>query len=719
MILLKFELKKLKSNSGFLKIIVILLFLNGFLFYLNNKQTNFDSEYYKTLHKTIDGIHISEAKKKISNEKEKYNIDDWYLYKDKILTLEKIEEEIDNTCEFRTFREEIKEQYNKTKDISIFKSENNYNEKYIRKTFNAYENLVIKEDVVLIPSVALENLVGFSLVDIIGLVLLLYIAGITIYHERKNGFLMFTQTNLYGKRKQFIYKLYSYWIVGICWTILSFFICFIISTKLYGFIPLSTSIQSIPSLVTSTYSINVGNFIVVYLLVRCFAYILLSTIITLLSYVVDSFVIMVMGTIGGFVLNFVLYNIINEFSILSPLKYINIWQLLRSDEILGRFIIVRILNEPISLLYFTMPLIIILILLILLARKYFKQTKSERANKKIRLLNKKPKTLLYYELKKMWLCENGLLTFVLIIMIHSMIIVNLTPKTNIDDVYYNNFINSIGTSVTEVSEKNLIQKDKEFEEIQRKLAITDNVKEEMLLTDELKSFNAFNKYKEKFYEIKNLNVDKKLLKENEYRLIFEDSNIIKLSELLLFLLIIVIVPSVFQREKETGMEKLQKMTLEGRRKLWGIKIITIMSIIIPACIIIFGSIILKNILYFKEVNFDETITSLSIYFQYNFQMSIKSFLILTSVIRLIIVIAISIIFSFISSKITGRYLNIIVLSIISILPILAMSYVDSPILSGLYHLIFIYSYNNIKSFLLVFSSVILVSIYIYIRGRKI
>lgn len=716
--LLKYELKKLASNLSFFKIIAILLCLSGFLFYLNNKQMNLDTEYYKVIHNEIDSMDIVQAKKKIVDERNKYRIDDWYLYDNKIRTLERIEEEIENILEYSNFRDGIREQYNKNKNISIFKSKNNYNEKYIKKTFDEYEQLEVKDNLHLTPSLGLEKLMEFSLIDIVGIILLIYVAGITIYNERKNGFLMFTQTNYYGKGKQFICKLGAYWIVGITWTILSFFICFVISIKLYGAVPLSTAVQSMPSLLTSTYSLNVGDFIIGYLLIRCFAYMILSTIITLFSYVMDSFVGMMTTTLASLIISLIAYKTINEFSVLSPLKYINIWQILRSEEILGKSILVRVWNEPVALINFIFLVVSILILLILLAKKNFTQKEIKKANKRIAVFDKKPRGLLYYELKKMWIDEKGLGIFSLIIIIHIIFIVNTTPNTNMEDIYYNNFINTIGDSVTEETEDKLIQKKIEFDEIQEKLNETINNKEQILLMDKLNSFNAFNKYKERFYEIKDLNIDKKLLKENEYKLIFEDSNVIKISEVLLFLLIIIIIPSVFQREKETGMDKLQKITVNGRIKLWRSKIITIISIILSACAIIFGNIILKNTFYFKGVNLDTSVTNLTNYFQYNFNLSIRSFLLLTFIIRLIIVSAIIIIFSFISSRATGRYLNIIILSIISILPIIASQYVDSYILNGIYNLTFIYSYKSIELFFIIFTLFILISVFIYRKGRQ-
>ncbi len=716
--LLKYELKKLASNLSFFKIIAILLCLSGFLFYLNNKQMNLDTEYYKVIHNEIDSMDIVQAKKKIVDERNKYRIDDWYLYDNKIRTLERIEEEIENILEYSNFRDGIREQYNKNKNISIFKSKNNYNEKYIKKTFDEYEQLEVKDNLHLTPSLGVEKLMEFSLIDIVGIILLIYVAGITIYNERKNGFLMFTQTNYYGKGKQFICKLGAYWIVGITWTILSFFICFVISIKLYGAVPLSTAVQSMPSLLTSTYSLNVGDFIIGYLLIRCFAYMILSTIITLFSYVMDSFVGMMTTTLASLIISLIAYKTINEFSVLSPLKYINIWQILRSEEILGKSILVRVWNEPVALINFIFLVVSILILLILLAKKNFTQKEIKKANKRIAVFDKKPRGLLYYELKKMWIDEKGLGIFSLIIIIHIIFIVNTTPNTNMEDIYYNNFINTIGDSVTEETEDKLIQKKIEFDEIQEKLNETINNKEQILLMDKLNSFNAFNKYKERFYEIKDLNIDKKLLKENEYKLIFEDSNVIKISEVLLFLLIIIIIPSVFQREKETGMDKLQKITVNGRIKLWRSKIITIISIILPACAIIFGNIILKNTFYFKGVNLDTSVTNLTNYFQYNFNLSIRSFLLLTFIIRLIIVSAIIIIFSFISLRATGRYLNIIILSIISILPIIASQYVDSYILNGIYNLTFIYSYKSIELFFIVFTLFILICVFIYRKGRQ-
>ena len=219
-----------------------------------------------------------------------------------------------------------------------------------------------------------------------------------------------------------------------------------------------------------------------------------------------------------------------------------------------------------------------------------------------------------------------------------------------------------------IEKTNFIQKEnKRFQSLkkkQQKFMEEDKVEDLMILSEDLRPVHGFEKVVERNNYINKYNLHAYVYEGGYVKLMdFSKGNGILM--ILGLLLLTFSLCSVFTQDYETGQKMLLQATLLGRKKMAHKKILVSLFIII----ISFGIIYLPQFITFYRlyglVGITEPVGCMGI--QSGMEMPIWLWLVLGYVIRLIIMLAYSGFFLFISNKIKSAFVTLTVMSIVIII----------------------------------------------------
>ena len=236
-----------------------------------------------------------------------------------------------------------------------------------------------------------------------------------------------------------------------------------------------------------------------------------------------------------------------------------------------------------------------------------------------------------------------------------------------DEYYYYTYMKQLEGEKT-IEKTNFIQKEnKRFQSLkkkQQKFMEEDKVEDLMILSEDLRPVHGFEKVVERNNYINKHNLHAYVYEGGYVKLMdFSKENGILMT--LGLLLLTFSLCSVFTQDYETGQKMLLQATLLGRKKMAHKKILVNVYIII----IYFGIIYFRKFISFNRlfglVGITEPVGCMGI--QSGMEMPIWLWLVLGYVIRLIIMLAYSGFFLFISNKIKSAFVTLTVMSIVIII----------------------------------------------------
>lgn len=509
------------------------------------------------------------------------------VYDEVLVELEKI-----NT--YSVFLSEIEEKALMLESISVFNSDT-FSNKNILKTaedFKGMENIKPEYGATKGLTVFLET----SIPDVIMLMIIILFCNISICYEFEKDLVKLLISTQFGGHKTFIAKL--------CALVISVSISYllILSSTLvfcwysYGFGDVYRPIQSLPDLMATDLNFCVIEYVAMYSVLKLLGFIAVLLIVMFFSFVVRKGVLVVLASILCGSISYFVFYIIPITSVWNWFKIINPITLVNTNFILSRYFNLNFFGKPlnISIVYVIFLSSIIMGFALIDYYKYISlnyvvshKTKNTYLTEKICKKVCVPKSIWYYEAKKIFVSNHVLLFILLFVVFQIFYFTNTKIYVTAEELYYKNYISIVENGISEQEELQLLSKNNFYDE-----------------SDE----SAFLRFLEYYDYVKANSKDgAKLIYDTGYNILFnvEKSDFGRDSALQMLVILSLCLCGVFSFEHQSGARRLLLSQFKGGNYTVSCKIVISMCIVIVLFIItytkdiflIYSNYGLKNVLY--------------------------------------------------------------------------------------------------------------------------
>ena len=522
--LIYFELKKIWNKKSFVFIPCLLLIINiFFLWYTNlenekrpslssykmfqteilNMSESEKEEYVKKLKKDIDGIYfvidiLNMQKNEIGSSfvEQELNanpgvFETYYeIYKsgnylhftssleqEQIFINEIYNEQV-KVSGYDDYLEGIKKDKGKLDGISIFNNqdESNFSTRNIKKSTKDYSELN-SSNVKFIPSKTIVSTIENIGTDILLILITFLFIGNLITEEKEKKLFYVTRSTKYGVVHSIFAKIIALFIHCIIFSILLFSINYLFFGIFGGFNDLGIKLQSLAPYMESNFNGSILEYLIISILTKGIVVFEIGTIITAICIISDSMILPYMLGISFLGISWLFYKIIPAVSNLNIIKHLNIFGILKTENLYGSYLNFDFFEYPISRITFSWIMIVGLLGLgIFLCVKFFLKGKSlelKRSTKNF-ILKFKPHTSLFkHELYKILITNKG----IIIILIFSLLIcyneLQRRYSPSLQEQYYQNIMLKLEGKPTEEKTQLIKAEKSRFDEAFSKISEID------------------------------------------------------------------------------------------------------------------------------------------------------------------------------------------------------------------------------------------------------
>ena len=522
--LIYFELKKIWNKKSFVFITCLLLIINiFFLFYTNlenekrpslssykmfqteilNMSESEKEEYVKKLKKDIDGIYfvidiLNMQKNEIGSSfvEQELNanpgvFETYYeIYKsgnylhftssleqEQIFINEIYNEQV-KVSGYDDYLEGIKKDKGKLEGISIFNNqdESNFSTRNIKKSTKDYSELN-SSNVKFIPSKTIVSTIENIGTDILLILITFLFIGNLITEEKEKKLFYVTRSTKYGVVHSIFAKIIALFIHCIIFSILLFSINYLFFGIFGGFNDLGIKLQSLAPYMESNFNGSILEYLIISILTKGIVVFEIGTIITAICIISDSMILPYMLGISFLGISWLFYKIIPAVSNLNIIKHLNIFGILKTENLYGSYLNFDFFEYPISRITFSWIMIVGLLGLgIFLCVKFFLKGKSlelKRSTKNF-ILKFKPHTSLFkHELYKILITNKG----IIVILIFSLLIcyneLQRRYSPSLQEQYYQNIMLKLEGKPTEEKTQLIKAEKSRFDEAFSKISEID------------------------------------------------------------------------------------------------------------------------------------------------------------------------------------------------------------------------------------------------------
>lgn len=522
--LIYFELKKIWNKKSFVFITCLLLIINiFFLWYTNlenekrpslssykmfqteilNMSESEKEEYVKKLKKDIDGIYfvidiLNMQKNEIGSSFVEQELNEnpgvfetyYEIYKsgnylhftssleqEQIFINEIYNEQV-KVSGYDNYLEGIKKDKGKLEGISIFNNqdENNFSTRNIKKSAKDYSGLN-SSNVKFIPSKTIVSTIENIGTDILLILITFLFIGNLITEEKEKKLFYVTRSTKYGVVHSIFAKIIALFIHCIIFSILLFSINYLFFGIFGGFNDLGIKLQSLAPYMESNFNGSILEYLIISILTKGIVVFGIGTIITAICIISDSMILPYILGISFLGISWLFYKIIPAVSNLNIIKHLNIFGILKTENLYGSYLNFNFFEYPISRITFSWIMIVGLLGLgIFLCIKFFLKGKSlelKRSTKNF-ILKFKPHTSLFkHELYKILITNKG----IIIILIFSLLIcyneLQRRYSPSLQEQYYQNIMLKLEGKPTEEKTELIKTEKSRFDEAFSKISEID------------------------------------------------------------------------------------------------------------------------------------------------------------------------------------------------------------------------------------------------------
>lgn len=700
----------------------ILLLFQGALYFVWNTSSNIVSKQYQEIQAYVNDMTLEDAQVYLQTELERSQsyrtmdpttlnaLEDKEKFYD-VETLQRILKEIQHLKEYPQYYHDIVE--NKNTTVSIFKDKDQFS-KELRKVIRShYEGKQLSAGTDSLGSYGVEQLLNYPLIDVMVFLLIVYFIYLQVDKEREIGSYAYLRTMRKGDYRTYLSKYCSIVLSVFAFLMISYGLLFLMSGYQYGFMTLSSPIQSIPYCGSVSFAMNVAAFLLVALLMRCFLFAVLILFLYALTCITGKTIIGTSTVLLVLLIGNTLAFVNADHN--SIFTFFAITNLLHPEK---QFIAVRyydLFGHAVYFLNLYHVQILLEAFVFYLGYQGYKKGNYKSFKLTREFKDKKYHSLSFYEIRKTWITGFGILVSAAFLMFAANKVVSVKTLSYSNDKIIAYYIDQFGKSPTEETYRSIEQEKVRFSAIHEKLETTKEDVERQKLLDQLFNEQAFEQY---CARMDNLEDDetRAVLKEDQTRFFFENEECY--AELLLYFFFLLVLLSMhsYGKEQQSGVLLYQRITRIGNRQLFLKKMGAIYSLLALTWCLINGVIVLQNHRIYPKVSWNSAIQDLQNIVPFPIDISILCYLCLQWLIQLGIIwmLTYSILYLFSKTKYNKQAAILLILCLILPMIFLLLHIQERPYLLCLF-----YPFMNIERFAVSFIIVLLVFLFcLYQRKRN-
>lgn len=688
--LIRYEWRKLWKDFSVLKIVLFFILISSLIFWGEMKKNEeWTSEYLK-MHTAVDNGKQKDANAWLAEEKTKQenpegNMSDFGTKK----ALECIGQEMEALENYDAYRESIQNRYEKNQSISIFSDSDGNQERYMRKIARTYEELQVEAPMKLQPYQGIQGLLNFYAGDILAVVFLIYVVSVVFLQEDKAGKTEFAQTTLHGGGLMFGAKVLTAYGSMALYILITFFVNLMLETAVFGAISFSAAIQSIPDLFAVPYAWTIGQYIGMYLCLKMAAAFLITAAAVALAKWTASEALTAAGLAGFVGMSIWAGSFLSGDGGQAVLRLWNVWSMLRGKAMIGNYELIRLGSVVLAAGWGILLILVLGMGLLFFAGK--SQRKERMRNPKIKRKKKEiPHTIFYYEAKKMWIHQGGLLFFTACILIQGMTVWQYHSNFGADEYYYQRYIDQFGGRVTGQTDETISQEEKRLQEAEQRLRQETDGMRANVLQQELECRGGFQQYVNRVDALRQDGKEEILLKDTQYNILFEFTEVSRIMVVLLCASFAFLIPRVFQKEKETRAEILQKTAKHGGRRLWTAKIGTILLYIIPL-VIVFAAFSFGKASMDYKLKLQAPLNCLAIFWDSKLQWTVAGGFFMGILIQCVVAATAAVVLSACAKRVENQYMMTGMILAGSVIPTLLSPYLPIQWLRWIHDFFYVFT----------------------------
>lgn len=345
-----FEFKKVWTSKIFIIMFAGLLLINNFMYVSSQREDRRHNirEYISLIEKYKDSD-LNEAENILSERLSLENSENAYVYS-----------QIEYINGYREWIDDIENKKDSISKFSIFADKESFSNKNIKKTAKDFrKNKDIK--LRLGNDFTITSYVQYNGADIWIIVLLMLAAVIIFYEEYEKNMTSVIRCTKYGRKKLQIQKIKVMLTMSLVLSAIFYADNVIMSLIIYGETDWSRSIQSIEEFGKCTYMISVGQYVILLTIIKVITMAILSAFISSIFVNAKNIIKIIAIVVVLFGAGACMYNGISVGIWAGPLKIMNIYSVVKINDILGGYENVAFLNTPVNskVIYVSMLLILI------------------------------------------------------------------------------------------------------------------------------------------------------------------------------------------------------------------------------------------------------------------------------------------------------------------------------------------------------------------------
>ena len=567
-------------------------------------------------------------------------------------------------------------------DILIFSDSGGYNSQNLKKTASDFSAMnIVKPN--FFPQKGLYNATNLWMTNFVILLVQLFIAFTLIRNEMDTGILLLIRATKKGRWSTAAAKVMAMGISTLFVIIIFYGSNLLFCSSLFGLGNLNVPIQSYYFLMRSTLKCNVLEYIVLFMLTKWAAFftiglwVLLSCVLT--KRAGTGYLLGIAFPIGCELLRLM----IQPTSNFNLLRYANISSLVQTNELLGSYRNINILNKPTHIIIIEVT---IALLCTIGFGSYFClrlcgwQIQAVRTRK----FKKRNSFLLSYyfsdlgwqETYKVMIAYGGILVLLAFLFIQGVLAYNAESYLTPDEIYYRHYINHMEGVLTQDKIDWFVEQGEEFRPIWE---LESAFRKGLINAQEYQSalsayaglMNKYIIYQQIYYELLTANntPGNQMIYENGYRYLFGFDNQDNLLQCLLVCITLSIFCSpVFSLEKQNQMKRIITTTYSGRKESVIAKYRVAGYTVVSVCLI---SQLPELVIILRDYWFSALtapLRSMNIFIDSPLNMPVFIFIILSFFVRIVGGLSVTAVILAVSEYIGNIIMTVIVSTIIFCLP---------------------------------------------------
>lgn len=501
--------------------------------------------------------------------------------------LNQIVDEFKVLHQYPQYIENIQNQAKTISSISIFQKEaDNFEQKNILQSAKDYQQRS-STFLTYTSEKGIHEALSFPLTSVFIMISMMVLAFAMIIEEKEKKLFSIIKLTLKGQYPTMLAKeIVMITMVGIM-TFLMVSSQLVYSAATYGLGDLSRSLQSLASFSHCPFSLNVFQFMIIFMVIKWIAASLIGIIMIFISIIVKNKLFVFLSTTMIIVIEYILYLFIPSLSPFYLLKYINVISVLQTDMFFQIYRNINLFGEPISLHVFTficmLGMLLVLIFVTCVTYRYQRNMSLQSLELKISSFSFPPAlSLRYQELYKVFHIQKVFVLCILCIGIQFYQYHDMSLYIDTETKIYQQYMKELEGPLTDEKEQWLTQEKQHYDELNEQLAQIVQKELEQSIThaqaiqmsepieQQLTGQEVFQKIYTQYQDIKE-NPEKQFVSDIAYQQFFIETSWTMMPTILLLIILILGLSSIINYDYQNEMYRITQITPKGNKSLIWLK----------------------------------------------------------------------------------------------------------------------------------------------------